>query len=69
MSYPSAIGLQGFEALPVASMGGYALFFKGSGTFSVECFSPKTLVDSNQSAELTMSVWAATAVIEFRIVL
>jgi hypothetical protein len=50
-------------------MGGYALFFKGSGAFSVECFSPRTLGDSSQSAELTMSVWAAKAVIAFRIVL
>jgi hypothetical protein len=58
-----------FETPPVASMGGYALFFNDSGAFSIECFSPKTLGDSSQSAELTMSVWAAKAVIAFRIVL
>jgi len=66
---PSSIELTGFEALPVASMGGYALFFAGSGAFSVECFSPRTLGDSSQSAELTMSVWASKAIIAFRIAL
>ena len=45
---PSSIGLTGFEALPVASMGGYALFFAGSGAFSVECFSPRTLAGRQQ---------------------
>ena len=65
----ASIGLTGFEALPVASMGGYALFFAGSGAFSVECFSPRTLGDSSQSAELTMSVWASKAIIAFRIAL
>ena len=65
----ASLGLTGFEALPVASMGGYALFFAGSGAFSVECFSPRTLGDSSQSAELTMSVWASKAIIAFRIAL
>ena len=65
----ASIGLTGFEALPGASMGGYALFFAGSGAFSVECFSPRTLGDSSQSAELTMSVWASKAIIAFRIAL
>jgi hypothetical protein len=36
---------------------------------TLECFSPRTLGDSSQSAELTMSVWASKAIIAFRIAL
>ncbi len=33
--------------ITAASYGGFALFFPGSGAFSVECLSPRRLADSN----------------------
>jgi len=51
---------------PEASMGGYALFFPGSGVFAAECFSPRKLGDSSAAAELIMLSWAAKGSIAFR---
>jgi hypothetical protein len=49
-----------------ASYGGFALFFEGSGAFSVECFSPRRLADSSAGSELIMATWAGKSVIAFR---
>ena len=41
-----------------SSYGGFALFFPGSGAFSVECLSPRRLADSSAGSELIMATWA-----------
>jgi len=49
-----------------ASYGGFALYFEGSGAFSVECFSPRRLADSSAGAELIMATWAGKSVVAFQ---
>jgi hypothetical protein len=49
-----------------SSYGGFALYFEGSGAFSVECFSPRRLADSSAGAELIMATWAGKSVIAFQ---
>ena len=51
----------------VASYGGFALFFPGSGAFSVECFSPRRLADSSAGSELIMATWAGKSIVAFRV--
>ena len=50
-----------------ASYGGFALYFEGSGAFSVECFSPRRLADSSAGAELIMATWAGKSIVAFQI--
>jgi hypothetical protein len=50
-----------------ASYGGFALFFEGSGSFNVECFSPRRLADSSAGSELIMATWAGKSIISFQI--
>ena len=52
--------------LPVASMGGFSLYFPGSGSFLNECRAPKHLTDSSAGAELNMASWAGKAIIPVR---
>jgi hypothetical protein len=47
-------------------MGGFSLFFPGSGSFMCECRSPKHLADSSAAAELNMASWAGKAIIPMR---
>jgi hypothetical protein len=49
-----------------SSYGGFALYFEGSGAFSVECFSPRRLADSSAGAELIMATWAGKSVVAFQ---
>jgi hypothetical protein len=49
-----------------SSYGGFALYFEGSGAFSIECFSPRRLADSSAGAELIMATWAGKSVIAFQ---
>jgi hypothetical protein len=49
-----------------ASYGGFALYFEGSGAFSVECLSPRRLADSSAGAELIMATWAGKSVVAFQ---
>ena len=53
--------------IAASSYGGFALFFPGSGDFSVECFSPRKLADSSAGSELIMASWAGKSIIAFRI--
>jgi len=55
--------------VPVASMGGFSLFFPGSGSFLSECRAPKHLSDSSAGAELNMASWAGKAIIPVRMLL
>ena len=50
-----------------SSYGGFALFFPGSGAFSVECMSPRRLADSSAGSELIMATWAGKSIVAFRI--
>ena len=50
----------------VASMGGYSLYFEGSGVAIAECFSPRKLADRSAGSELVMATWAGKAVLAFR---
>jgi hypothetical protein len=54
------------DCAPTASMGGFTLFFPGSGSFMCECRSPKHLSDSSAAAELNMASWAGKAIIPLR---
>ena len=47
-------------------MGGYSLYFEGSGVAIAECFSPRKLADSSAGSELVMATWAGKAVLAFR---
>ena len=51
-------------------MGGYSIWFQGSGVVVAECFSPRKLADSTAgsviSSELIMASWAGKAIIGFR---
>jgi hypothetical protein len=47
-------------------MGGYTVFFEGSGVAMAECFSPRKLADSSAGSELIMATWAGKAVIALR---
>ena len=51
--------------IAAASYGGFALYFEGSGAFSVECLSPRRLADSSAGAELIMATWAGKSVVAF----
>lgn len=51
------------DDMPTASMGGFSLFFPGSGSFMCECCSPKHLADRSAAAELNMASWAGKAII------
>ena len=51
--------------IAAASYGGFALYFEGSGSSSVECFSPRRLADSSAGAELIMSTWAGKSVVAY----
>jgi hypothetical protein len=53
--------------IAAASYGGFALYFEGSGSFSVECFSPRRLADSSAGAELIMATWAGKSIVAFQI--
>ena len=53
--------------IAAASYGGFALYFEGSGAFSVECFSPRRLADSSAGAELIMATWAGKSIVAFQI--
>ena len=53
--------------IAAASYGGFALFFPGSGAFSVECLSPRRLADSSAGSELIMATWAGKSIIAFQI--
>ena len=53
--------------IAAGSYGGFALYFEGSGAFSVECFSPRRLADSSAGAELIMATWAGKSVVAFQI--
>jgi hypothetical protein len=44
-------------------MGGYTIFFEGSGVVIAEYFSPRKLADSSAGSELIMATWAAKAII------
>ena len=55
--------------LPVASMGGFSLYFPGSGSFLNECRAPKHLTDSSAGAELNIASWAGKAIIPVRMLL
>ena len=57
------------DSAPTASMGGFSLFFPGSGSFLCECRAPKHLTDSSAGAELNMASWADKAIIPVRAVL
>ena len=50
-----------------ASYGGFALFFEGSSSFNVECFSPRRLADSSAGSERIMATWAGESIISFQI--
>ena len=52
--------------IAAASYGGFALFFEGSGAFSVERFSPRRLADSSAGSELIMATWAGKSIIAFQ---
>jgi hypothetical protein len=52
--------------IAAASYGGFALYFEGSGSFSVECLSPRRLADSSAGAELIMATWAGKSVVAFQ---
>jgi hypothetical protein len=54
------------DSVPTASMGGFSLFFPGSGSFLSECRAPKHLTDSSAGAELNMASWAGKAIIPVR---
>ena len=54
------------DSVPTASMGGFSLFFPGSGFFLSECRAPKHLTDSSAGAELNMASWAGKAIIPVR---
>ena len=41
--------------VPSASMGGYSIWFQGSGVVVAECFSPRKLADSTAGSELIMA--------------
>jgi hypothetical protein len=47
-------------------MGGFSLFFPGSGSFLSECRAPKHLTDSSAGAELNIASWAGKAIIPVR---
>jgi hypothetical protein len=47
-------------------MGGFSLFFPGSGSFLSECRSPKHLTDSSAGAELNIASWAGKTIIPVR---
>ena len=52
--------------IAAASYGGFALYFEGSGSFAVECLSPRRLADSSAGAELIMATWAGKSVVAFQ---
>ena len=52
--------------IAATSYGGIALYFEGSGAFSVECLSPRRLADSSAGAELIMATWAGKSVVAFQ---
>ena len=54
------------DDMPTEGMGGFSLFFPGSGSFMCECRSPKHLADSSAAAELNMASWAGKAIIPMR---
>ena len=53
--------------IAASSYGGFALFFPGSGAFSVECLSSRRLADSSAGSELIMATWAGKSIVAFRI--
>ena len=59
-------GIPDAQACATASMGGYTIFFEGSGVVIAECFSPRKLADSSAGSELIMATWAAKAIIGLR---
>ena len=59
-------GVPDAQKVAVGSMGGYTLFFEGSGVMVAECFSPRKLADSSAGSELIMATWAAKAIMAFR---
>jgi hypothetical protein len=60
------VGVPGVQPVAAASMGGYTVFFEGSGVAMAECFSPRKLADSSAGSELIMATWAGKAVIALR---
>ena len=50
-------------------MGGFSLYFPGSGSFLNECRAPKHLTDSSAGAELNIASWAGKAIIPVRMLL
>jgi hypothetical protein len=60
------VGVPGAQPVATASMGGYTVFFEGSGVAMAECFSPRKLADSSAGSELIMATWAGKAVIALR---
>ena len=65
INYPSP-GDSRLAEIPTASMGGFSLFFPGSGSFLSECRAPKHLTDSSAGAELNIASWAGKAIIPVR---
>ena len=59
-------GVPDAQAGASASMGGYSIFFEGSGAVIAECFFPRKLADSSAGSELIMATWAAKAIIGLR---
>ena len=59
-------GVPDAQACATASMGGYSVYFEGSGVAIAECFSPRKLADSSAGSELVMATWAGKAVLALR---
>ena len=55
--------------MPVASMGGFFLFFPGSGSFLNECRALKHLTDNSAGALLNIASWAGKAITPVRMLL
>ena len=49
-----------------ASMGGFVCFFRDSGAFQWDVFSPRKLATSSAGSELTMASWAGKSIIAWR---
>jgi hypothetical protein len=47
-------------------MGGFSLFFPGSGSFLIECSSSKHLTDSSAGNKLNIASWAGKTIIPVR---
>ena len=59
-------GVPDAQTCASASMGGYSVYFEGSGVAIAECFSPRKLADSSAGSELVMATWAGKAVLSLR---